>query len=509
MSLFGSTTPSDPARSTYQAELPPATGHEPNLYCEDNASKLHVSISDDTVQSSATSSATADAATTLKTESLLLSSNAGREPKRHPVAKRRLSAHEILSVFEGETRIAREASEYDRRQAVHPPRNDSFQRPLLVIDGRADRLLQAETARVATSTITSSLLTHFAHLSDDLSNTHTTFRRRWIFTLRCSTAEWRINTNPISHRWWAQTHRDRSDQAWRPRAEKNWAWILGRIRNKYWKDQEEAISKILSPRIWMNLEKSVPRCPTSSHRCIPIVTQRRALQTRILKMENYEKCCLHHRFCKLLHCYRRGARAKRTQAGLRKSLMSGSSQEPRAPGKPAAMFSLGSEERWNQFKSSVFKHADPSNLRRSLLERYLDHLLSLARSEPMKQEHQVESLKNCISELQQQTYAQRLELQDAQHGCIESSRWGLSAEIKRKSWDNTKAHFSVAGNARSDEFYQWFRRISRSGIKLQWKIVLRFHSTCNDSTFSFDAELRQTLAAWHMEYIWITGKLFW
>ena len=28
----------------------------------------------------------------------------------------------------------------------------------------------------------------------------------------------------------------------------------------------------------------------TSHRCIPITTQRRALQTRILKMENYEKC---------------------------------------------------------------------------------------------------------------------------------------------------------------------------------------------------------------------------
>ena len=40
----------------------------------------------------------------------------------------------------------------------------------------------------------------------------------------------------------------------------------------------------------------------------------------------------------------------------------------------------------------------------------------------MKQEHQVESLNICISELQQQTYAQRLELQDAQHGNIDSRR---------------------------------------------------------------------------------------
>ena len=40
----------------------------------------------------------------------------------------------------------------------------------------------------------------------------------------------------------------------------------------------------------------------------------------------------------------------------------------------------------------------------------------------MNQEHQFGSPKNCIGELQQQAYAQRLELQDAQHGNIESRR---------------------------------------------------------------------------------------
>ena len=89
---------------------------------------------------------------------------------------------------------------------------------------------------------------------------------------------------------------------------------------------------------------------------------------------------------------------------------------PIAPEKPAAVFSLRSEEPENLFKSSVFKNTDPSNVGRSLLEGNKDHLLSQARSEIMKQEHQVESLNNCISELQQQTHARRLELQDAQHG---------------------------------------------------------------------------------------------
>ena len=48
--------------------------------------------------------------------------------------------------------------------------------------------------------------------------------------------------------------------------------------------------------------------------------------------------------------------------------MSSSSQEPSAPGKPSALFSFGNEEPGHQFKSSVFKNADPSNLGRSLLE---------------------------------------------------------------------------------------------------------------------------------------------
>ena len=117
----------------------------------------------------------------------------------------------------------------------------------------------------------------------------------------------------------------------------------------------------------------------------------------------------------------RGASAKRTQADLRESLMLSSSQEPRATGKPAAMFSSGNEDPENQFDSSIFKNADPSNLGRSLLEGNKDHLLSQARSE-LRQEHQVGALKNCISEVQQQASDQRLELQDAQYGYVESRR---------------------------------------------------------------------------------------
>ena len=99
--------------------------------------------------------------------------------------------------------------------------------------------------------------------------------------------------------------------------EKSLTGILGQMRINYRKDL--CGTQLL--RIWTNVEKLVQRCPTSSHRCIPIMTQRRALQTRILKMENYEKCWLHCCMCEvektanpvecqlhwwnLLHCYRK------------------------------------------------------------------------------------------------------------------------------------------------------------------------------------------------------------
>ena len=48
--------------------------------------------------------------------------------------------------------------------------------------------------------------------------------------------------------------------------------------------------------------------------------------------------------------------------------MSSSSQEPSSPGELAALFSSGNEEPGDQFKSSVFRNADQSNVGRSLLE---------------------------------------------------------------------------------------------------------------------------------------------
>ena len=102
---------------------------------------------------------------------------------------------------------------------------------------------------------------------------------------------------------------------------------------------------------------------------------------------------------------KRHANAKRHQAyhSGRASLMTGLSRETGASGKPDAMFSC-------------------HNVSRSLLDGNKDSLLNQARSELMKQEHQVESLNNCIEELQQQAYAQRLELEDVHHVYFESRR---------------------------------------------------------------------------------------
>ena len=70
----------------------------------------------------------------------------------------------------------------------------------------------------------------------------------------------------------------------------------------------------------------------------------------------------------------------------------------------------------------MFRNSNPSNLRGSLPEGNKDHLLIQARSDLAKQELHVGFLDKCIGELQRQTEEQRVALQDAQYGCVESRR---------------------------------------------------------------------------------------
>ena len=58
----------------------------------------------------------------------------------------------------------------------------------------------------------------------------------------------------------------------------------------------------------------------------------------------------------------------------------------------------------------IFRFCNPVDVAKSFPEGIRDHLLTQARSELLTQAHKVESLNNCIDELQQQAYAQRLEL---------------------------------------------------------------------------------------------------
>ena len=79
-------------------------------------------------------------------------------------------------------------------------------------------------------------------------------------------------------------------------------------------------------------------------------------------------------------------------------------------------------ERKGLMSSSSQKSDNSANVAKSLLDGNRDHLLTQARSELMKQEHKVESLNNCLYELQQRAYARRLELEGAHHGYVESRR---------------------------------------------------------------------------------------
>ena len=81
--------------------------------------------------------------------------------------------------------------------------------------------------------------------------------------------------------------------------------------------------------------------------------------------------------------------------------------------------------------------------------------------------------------------------------------------MERKSWHDTETHFTNRGVAREGQLHEWFRRISRDRIELQWEMFSRSQSRSSHSKSSFHAKPRQTLVTWYMEFVWTTGKLFW
>ena len=83
---------------------------------------------------------------------------------------------------------------------------------------------------------------------------------------------------------------------------------------------------------------------------------------------------------------------------------------------------------------SFFRFSNPASVAKSLLDGNRDHLLAETRSELMKQEYKVEFMNICMSELQQQTYAQRLELENLE----ESIRLREDLVMKDKALRDTQ-----------------------------------------------------------------------
>ena len=122
-------------------------------------------------------------------ESLLMSSNAGRESKRHPVSKRRLPTDEIPNVLEGEIRIATEVSECYRRQGCETLHHQERHfEEAAASQWWADRLLQAETARVATQTI-SQMNARFFWLENNVSAEFDERQRIYIHEISVESAQ--------------------------------------------------------------------------------------------------------------------------------------------------------------------------------------------------------------------------------------------------------------------------------------------------------------------------------
>ena len=155
---------------------------------------------------------------------------------------------------------------------------------------------------------------------------------------------------------------------------------------------------------------------------------------------------------------------------------------------------------------------------------------------------------NCINELQHQTDTQRLELQDAHHGHVQSRREQVRLQeelaMKEKALRDTQirsmhemGEMKTAQEIRVDEFSAQILRESHDTIQRLTSQIQELQERMNclndsgefqevESNYSvklpdvpsqpavipsprFYAELRQTLVTWHMESVWIAGKRFW
>ena len=261
--------------------------------------------------------------------------------------------------------------------------------------------------------------------------------------------------------------------------------------------------------MWMNLEKLVQRRPTSSHKCIPNTTQRRALQTRILKMENYEKC----RLPPLYMQSRDDCKSSLLPTALEKAAAMIRREEQvqsvlkLIPEKAWCQFISGTEhtretcsivfiwkwwtwrsiqefcfsgtltrQMWEDLFSSEIKIICPvtQNLNsqdwnikldlsiiasvratcscsKSGISRRSPRIYWKSRREQVRLQEELSMKEKVLRDSQIRSMHEMGEVKKETSRV--SRRWSLGAKIKRESWDNTKAHFTNAGNARKDDFY--------------------------------------------------------
>ena len=153
----------------------------------------------------------------------------------------------------------------------------------------------------------------------------------------------------------------------------------------------------------------------------------------------------------------------------------------------------------------------------------------------------MDSLNTCIRELQRQTRAQRLALDDAHCGYEESRReqvrlqeelvtrekstsrhsyqkhpwngrideFSVCTHIERKSWYDTAAHFTDTGVARGCELHEWFRIISRDRIELHWNFShVPSQPTVVPSPRAMSSRDKcMPIDTWN--FVWNTRKRFW
>ena len=222
---------------------------------------------------------------------------------------------------------------------------------------------------------------YLTNLSGYLTNTHKIFGTRSIFTLRSSTAEWQNQHK--SHLVLVMSPKRSRPKRSSPKTsspeELSLTGILGQIRIKCKKDLRNSyqnpvaedmdeIGKVGAEMSYIQSQMHSDYDSAESTADSDVEDGGlRTLMASPLYIQGRGGCKssrLPTALVKTAAMIQERASAKRTQAdhSRRASLMSSSSQEPRAYGKPDATFSSGSKEPGNQFESSIFKNADPSNL---------------------------------------------------------------------------------------------------------------------------------------------------